>query len=150
MTFFVMPEPGEHCFEESPFPSTFIDILYDFRAYLEVHDGFLGQHPIPSGKKTAIVGAGPAGLMAARLLMKMGITPDIYEAGERYGGRIWSLHPLEGDAALFEMGAMRIPRSERIFQYLASEFGIAHERFPDPGVVDIVCPDQNQILVRER
>ncbi len=136
MSFFVRPEPAENCFGTVACPATFIDILYDFRRFLDDHDGFLGPHAVPDGKKVAIIGSGPAGLMAARLLMKMGVNPVIYEAGDRYGGRVWSLHPLEGDAALFEMGAMRIPRSEQLFQYLASQFGMTHQLFPDPGVVD--------------
>ena len=41
-------------------------------------------------KKVAIVGAGAAGLMAARLLIEVGLDPVIYEVFERYGGRFYT------------------------------------------------------------
>ena len=40
----------------------------------------------PSGKRIAVVGAGPAGLAAAALLARQGHTVTIYEAGSEPGG----------------------------------------------------------------
>ncbi len=48
----------------------------------------------PSGKKIAIVGAGPAGLAAAYYLLKRGHEVDIYEASDRPGGMmVWGIPP---------------------------------------------------------
>jgi protoporphyrinogen oxidase len=41
---------------------------------------------ISKNKKIAIIGAGPMGLAAACQLVKLGYTPDIYEADDRVGG----------------------------------------------------------------
>lgn len=44
-----------------------------------------------------IVGGGAAGLMAAYELKKKNVPYKIFEAGTRFGGRIYSLAPFEGD-----------------------------------------------------
>ncbi len=41
---------------------------------------------VPSGKRVAIVGAGPAGLAAADVLARNGVTPVVYDAYEEIGG----------------------------------------------------------------
>ncbi|MFJ8928010.1 flavin monoamine oxidase family protein [Streptomyces sp. NPDC102364] len=48
------------------------------------------------GKRIGIVGGGLAGLTAAFLLAEMGVSPDLYEAAERLGGRVLTLR--DGDA----------------------------------------------------
>jgi dihydropyrimidine dehydrogenase (NAD+) subunit PreT len=42
--------------------------------------------PTPNGKKTAVIGGGPAGLGAASALGQLGYTVDIYESRETLGG----------------------------------------------------------------
>nr|MDO8111902.1 FAD-dependent oxidoreductase [Candidatus Sigynarchaeota archaeon] len=44
------------------------------------------SHPMPNGKKVAIVGGGPAGLTAAYYLAKMGYRPTIFEKTGTLGG----------------------------------------------------------------
>ena len=44
------------------------------------------------GKDVAIIGAGMAGLAAARALVKAGANVTIYEARSRIGGRVWTSH----------------------------------------------------------
>ncbi|MDL1949648.1 dihydropyrimidine dehydrogenase [Acidobacteria bacterium ACD] len=44
------------------------------------------RHAAPTGKKVAVVGAGPAGLGAAALLAQQGHAVTIFEAGDRPGG----------------------------------------------------------------
>lgn len=145
MSFFVTPDAVENCFETAQHPKTFIDILYEHRTYLDNNKGFLGPKAVGPSKRVAIVGAGPAGLVAGWLLMKMGINPVIYESdAERVGGRVWSYYPVSGDPANFEMGAMRVPRAEQLFQYFADMYGMAHTRFPDPGAVDTLLYYKNK------
>ena len=47
--------------------------------------------PGAGGKDVAVVGAGFAGLYAATLLAGKGARPQVFEAGDRVGGRVWSL-----------------------------------------------------------
>ena len=42
-----------------------------------------------SAKRVVIVGGGFAGLSAAYTLVKRGVTPVLFEAGEHVGGRGW-------------------------------------------------------------
>lgn len=115
----------------------YVDTLYDFRAFLERGGGTLGPKPLDPAARVAIVGAGAAGLMAGRLLARMGLRPVIYEADpDRIGGRIWSYRPPSCPQAIFELGAMRVPPAENVFALLASELGIEDAPFPDPGTVE--------------
>ena len=54
--------------------------------------------------KVIIIGAGAAGLMAARLLAEQGYTVTILEAQDRTGGRIHTLHD-KSFAQPVELGA---------------------------------------------
>ena len=125
---------------------TYVDVLYDFAGYLRANQGKLGPGRL-AGKKIGIVGAGPAGLMAAYLLRKQEATVTIFEASERVGGRIDSEVPIKNDAARFELGAMRVPPSERLFNYLWTEvFNLPRPAaFPDPGSVDTKLVFQNEV-----
>jgi monoamine oxidase len=55
----------------------------------------------------AIVGAGLAGLMAARVVAAAGLTPIVLEARDRVGGRV--LNESLGEGAICEMGGMYVP-----------------------------------------
>jgi glutamate synthase (NADPH/NADH) small chain len=101
-----------------------------FEAYMEQ----LGQHfgwfdkfyekspeAEKNGQSVAIVGAGPAGLMAAQQLLAKGYDVTIYEASDKVGGTVWHGVPhdkynkqhlehyrelLEQQGCKFEMGVM--------------------------------------------
>jgi tryptophan 2-monooxygenase len=127
-----------------PTPLTYVDILYDHAGYLRTNNGMLGSGSL-SGKNIGIVGAGAAGLCAAWLLMMMGAKVTIFEAGTRAGGRISSVNPIPGNPATFELGAMRVPPSEQLFQYFAGLFGVQPGgQFPDPGKVFTQIVFENQ------
>ena len=126
-------------------PTTFIDILYNHRRYLEMHQGLLAKAGCLQGKNIAIVGAGPSGLLAAYQLVSLGANVDLYESSPHYGGRIRSLHPIKDDAAIFEMGAMRVPPSEQLFGFYADHLGMQSETFPDPGKVPTQLIYNNQV-----
>jgi tryptophan 2-monooxygenase len=110
-----------------------VDSLYNFLNVLGP-DHYIasllpGQQPPP----VAIIGAGPSGIVAAFELMRAGFTPVIFEAGDRIGGRNWSVH-LTGQA-IAEMGAMRVPTQNKVFFHYADMVGLTYGPFPDPGVV---------------
>jgi tryptophan 2-monooxygenase len=116
-------------------PKTYIDILYDFAGYLSLN-GSIGSGSL-AGRSIGIVGSGAAGLIAAYQLMQLGAQVTILEAGNRAGGRLYTQYPIPGEPAAFEMGAMRVPPCEQLFNYYCGLFNILPGgQFPDPGKVD--------------
>lgn len=96
------------------------------------HPSGLGAVPAAAhGAPVAIIGAGMAGLVAAYELMKLGLRPVIYEAGQ-LGGRLRS-QPFEGaDGVVAELGAMRIPESSAAFWAYADLADVERRPFPNP------------------
>lgn len=74
----------------------------------------------------AVVGAGLAGLTAARDLQRAGLDVAVIEARDRVGGRVWS-QELEG-GAVAELGGQFIGPTQERLAALAAELGI--ETFP--------------------
>src|SRR5262245_4424808 len=70
----------------------------------------------------AIVGAGLAGLMAARVLAAAGLEPVVLEARDRIGGRVVN-QPI-GDGAVVEMGGQYVPEQDARLRALLAELGI--------------------------
>jgi monoamine oxidase len=70
-----------------------------------------------------VVGAGYAGLTAARQLQAGGLSVAVLEARDRVGGRIWT-QALPGVGVIDRGGAWLAPGHEAIFR-LAKEFGVS-------------------------
>lgn len=145
MSFFVTPSrPGK---KAAPVQKTYVDVLYDHAGYLRANAGRLGPGSL-SGKSICVVGSGPAGLVSAHLLKQQGATVTVLEAANRVGGRVDSQRPMgQSDAAIFEMGAMRVPPSEQLFGYFWNDvFKLPPpSEFPDPGKVDTKIIFQNKV-----
>ncbi|MDB5106814.1 MAG: FAD-binding protein [Fibrobacteres bacterium] len=77
------------------------------------------------GNRIAIVGAGIAGLHAAHLLAKGGLSSEIYEAGARAGGRILTIRNLVSPGQYTEAGGEFIDSSHTDMMSLAREMGLA-------------------------
>ncbi|MFZ9406950.1 MAG: NAD(P)/FAD-dependent oxidoreductase, partial [Burkholderiaceae bacterium] len=76
----------------------------------------------------AVVGAGFAGLYAARLLAGKGARPTVFEAGSRVGGRVWSLRGVfPGQVA--ERGAELIDTTHTTVRGLANAYGLTLESY---------------------
>lgn len=121
-------------------PRFSIDNLYSHKPLIEDRIGELPKNQY--GTEIAIIGAGISGLIAAYELKKCGLTPVIYEATNRIGGRLYSKQfsfsdSKEGKPICAELGAMRMPKCSELFYYYLSKFEIkAGNIFPDPGLVD--------------
>ena len=72
--------------------------------------------------KIAIVGAGIAGLNAAYQLKKAGYRATIYEASNRVGGRMYTVHDAVGDNTWVNLGAEYINSDHDDMIALAEEF----------------------------
>jgi monoamine oxidase len=79
--------------------------------------------PEPIDVDVCVVGAGYAGLTAARRLSQAGRSVVVLEARDRVGGRIWTQRLPDG-AAVDRGGAWLAPYHEAIFE-LAGEMGVA-------------------------
>ncbi len=60
-----------------------------------------------------VIGAGAAGLAAARALVAQGRSVAVLEASGRIGGRAWTTHPPELGGVWFDMGAIWLHAAER-------------------------------------
>ncbi|MCC7218670.1 MAG: FAD-dependent oxidoreductase [Burkholderiales bacterium] len=88
--------------------------------------------PKPPAVDVAIVGAGIAGLACADTLRARGIHATVYEAGERVGGRIWSMGgafpaPVPFPGQVLERGGELIDTTHLTMKAYAKEFGLALE-----------------------
>ncbi len=93
----------------------------------------------------AVIGAGPAGMCTAYELLRMGLSPRVFEASDRVGGRNWSA-PFPGTNLFAELGAMRVPPTSKVFWAYADAFGLKGTAFPDPGTVPTTLYYENEAL----
>ncbi len=132
----------------SPYP--YVDTLYDHTQYLSPTRPIASfpASPCPVAQ-VAVIGAGAAGMVGAYELLRAGVQPTIFEATDRVGGRTWSqnFEPLRRGAKPIwaEMGAMRVPVSQKLFWHYANGFNVQTGTFPDPGVAPTLLSYENQL-----
>jgi monoamine oxidase len=84
--------------------------------------------PGANGADVAVVGAGFAGLYAATLLAGKGARPTVFEAGDRVGGRVWTLRGVF-PGQLAERGAELIDTTHSTLRGLAGAYGLTLESY---------------------
>jgi tryptophan 2-monooxygenase len=111
-------------------PFDFIGLFNDPGKYIQLSPQALGQ-------EVAIIGGGSAGVAAANILMRLGLKPIVYELNH-IGGRTFTGTFKKDPNALMELGAMRIPKSQKLVFELLERWGISYKPFPNPLVADTV------------
>lgn len=138
-----VPNRARRASQATGFPGwPFVDTLYDYTQILS-QSSPIGKLTGSTELPVVVVGAGPAGMVAAFELFRMGFTVQVLEASDRIGGRNWS-EPFASGGAFAEMGAMRVPVSCKPFWYYADWFGLQTLAFPDPGKVPTTLYYANQ------
>ncbi|MDO4240088.1 NAD(P)/FAD-dependent oxidoreductase [Micrococcus sp.] len=90
-----------------------------------------------------VVGAGPAGLMAARTLKQQGLSVTVLEARDRVGGRTWNglVHGADGQDHFIEIGGQWISPDQTRLTALVEELGLpTFQRHREGGSV-YLSPD---------
>jgi len=86
----------------------------------------------PSGKRVAVVGAGPAGLGCADVLVRNGVQPVVYDRYPRIGGLLtFGIPPFKLDKAVVE-------RRRQVMQEMGVEFVLSTEIGDDISFRDLL------------
>lgn len=112
------------------------DFPFAYDDYLS-HPAGLGEIPPEyHGTEVAVIGGGLSGIVTAYELMKMGLKPVIYEAGEIGGRMRTSRDPSWPEGVTAEMGAMRFPTSSTSLFHYITKVGLETTPFPNPLTPD--------------
>lgn len=122
------------------------DFRFDYYKLLKNAPNGLTKLPDDVRKNVAIIGAGAAGMTAARELLRCGFNVTVFEASERIGGRLFTVpNPVNESYTGMELGAMRMPffptpgsencLLEYYLLYEAAWLGhrALYAQFPNPG-----------------
>ena len=114
-----------------------LDHMYDYTGFWWDNNRQVGTLPegVAENVKVCVVGAGPAGIMAADALNRIGVKPVVLEQADHIGGRIASGR-WEDDPTPYHPGGMRFHTTRGNFYWsLAEHYGLEHVPFPNSSSV---------------
>ncbi|ALE59456.1 FAD-dependent oxidoreductase [Paraburkholderia sp. RL17-368-BIF-A] len=114
-----------------------LDHMYDYTGFWWDNNRQVGALPegVAENLKVCVVGAGPAGIMAADALNRIGVKPVVLEQADHIGGRIASGR-WEDDPTPYHPGGMRFHTTRGNFYWsLAEHYGLEHVPFPNSSSV---------------
>lgn len=126
---------------------------YDYRGFLEATQGVYAKldPKVAAQHHVCIIGAGPAGLIAADGLNRLGVQVTVVEQGDTIGGRMKTVWP-EGTAngSPLEMGAMRFNfHRDHPLGYFVQQYGFETRPFPNPGRVETIILVDGKVVATE-
>jgi monoamine oxidase len=86
----------------------------------------------PGPSSIAIIGGGVAGLTAAYRLQAAGMRPIVFEASNRWGGRIFTVYDFY-KGMFCELGGELVDTNHHDLKNLLDEFGLERQQFEDEG-----------------
>jgi monoamine oxidase len=89
--------------------------------------GGWGSLAAASEPRIVVVGAGLAGLTAAYRLRQAGLSPTVYEASDRIGGRCWTIRGAFADGQIAEHGGELIDTGHIEIRQLSQELGLVED-----------------------
>ncbi|WP_027798631.1 flavin monoamine oxidase family protein [Paraburkholderia dilworthii] len=114
-----------------------LDHMYDYTGFWWDNNRQVGTLPegVAENLKVCVVGAGPAGIMAADALNRIGVKPVVLEQADHIGGRIASGR-WEGDPTPYHPGGMRFHTTRGNFYWsIAEHYKLRHVPFPNSSSV---------------
>ncbi|HEY0783674.1 MAG TPA: NAD(P)/FAD-dependent oxidoreductase [Thermoanaerobaculia bacterium] len=105
------------------------------------------EHNKPTKKHVVILGAGMAGMVAARELLAVGHTVEILEGSDRVGGRVMTHHFKDGTYA--ELGAMRVPSSHDYTLHYIKALGLDPKLIPFINSTNAGFWDLHDVIARK-
>jgi tryptophan 2-monooxygenase len=136
-----------------------LDHMYDYKGFYWDNNRKVGT--LPPGTptpKVCVVGAGPAGLMAADCLNRIGVKPTVLEALDHIGGRLAThqrdLSETEGEGAksptTTHPGGMRFHTTPGNFYWsFAEHYELEHIDFTNPSQVGATLLLAGEVLKME-
>jgi tryptophan 2-monooxygenase len=113
---------------------------YDYRGFLDATGRMYAtlDPKVASQHHVCIIGAGPAGLVAADGLNRLGVKVTVVEQGDTVGGRMKTVWPAGFDnGSPLEMGAMRFNfHREHPLGHFVETYGFETRPFPNPSRVN--------------
>src|SRR6266508_1145462 len=95
------------------------------------------QEPAKKGPRSiAIIGGGVAGLTAAYRLQAAGATPIVFEASNRWGGRMFTQYDFY-KGMFCELGGEFVDTNHEELQKLGAELGVEMQKLTDDGGEDL-------------
>ncbi len=106
--------------------------MTDWSAYAKKPE----RHKTPRPKTVAIVGGGVAGLTAAYRLYKAGAAPVVFEASNRWGGRMYTQYDFY-QGMFCELGGEFVDTDHEDLQQLGKELGVEMQNLTTEGGDDL-------------